>query len=77
MSTVFNLKVLTNDRFISGTVRMLAITEVGPRSLLLHCWRGPVNTVAVVFMYPIIFYNFCIDLDCFSLTKHHIKIGKT
>ncbi len=52
MSTVFNLKVLTNDRFNSGTVRMPAITEVGPRSLLLHCWRGPVNTVAVMFMLP-------------------------
>ncbi len=36
-----------------------------------------VNTAAVMFMYRIIFYNFYIGLDCFSRTKHNIKIGKT
>ncbi len=55
MSTVFNLQVLSSDCFISGTVRMPAIKEVGmhgARSLLLYCWQGPVNTAAVMFMLP-------------------------
>ncbi len=74
MSTLFNLQVLSSDCFISGTVRMPAITEVGPRSLLIYCLRGPVNTGAVMFILP---DNFYIGLDCFSRTIHHIKIGKT
>ncbi len=52
MSTVFNLQVLSSDCFISGTVRMPDLTEVGPRSLLLYYERGPVNTAAVMFMLP-------------------------
>ncbi len=64
--------------FISCTVRMPAIKN-GPWSLLLYCWRGgPVNTVPVICLcYRVIFYNFYIGLDCFSRTKHHIKIGNT
>ncbi len=52
MFTVLNLQVLSSDCFISSTVRMPDIKEVGPRSLLLYWWRGPVNTAAVMFMLP-------------------------
>ncbi len=64
MSTLFNLHVLSRNCFISGTVHMPAITEVGPRSLLLYCWRGPVNTPAVILLLPDHILQF---LNCFRL----------
>ncbi len=66
MSTVFNLHVLSSDCFISGTVRMPAIMEVGPDRYYYIVGRDQLIPQQLCLCYGIIFYNFYIGLDCFS-----------
>ncbi len=66
MFGVLNLQVLSSSCFISGTVRMPAIKEVGH---LISNMGGD----QLCLCYRIIFYNFYIGLDCFSQKKYHKK----
>ncbi len=76
MFTVFNLHVLTSDHFISGTVRIPAITAVGPRLLLLHFCRDQLIMQQLCLCTGSYFTISTLVWIVF-LGQNNIKIGKT